>query len=253
MTQPLRPIESADNPFFKSLTKILTGRGIRKHGTALVSGPKVVEEFLRRSPESCLAWINTARQPGPPLDLPDTVAWYQLSGALFREVDVVGTNAPMLLVKTPEMASWNAADGFAPGCNLLVPFQDPENVGSVIRTAAAFGVTSVILLAECAHPYHPKALRASAGAVFQVTLLEGPSLADLPPDLPVVALSPEGRDIHGADFPDAFGLLPGIEGPGLPHHFRDESLSIPLADGVESLNSATATAIVLYLWRRSQE
>lgn len=246
-----RRIESEDNRFFKRLAATLTGRGIRKHDVALVSGPKMVDDVLRLLPGQCEAWISASKQPPPPDQMPARVAWYELSPRLFRKLDVYGTGAPLLLVKTPTIEPWHPDQGFAPGCNLLVPFQDPENVGAVIRSAVAFGVKNVILLAECAHPYHPKSLRASGGAVFMARLRRGPSVDELPDDLPIVSLSPEGRRVDGFDFPARFGLLPGVEGPGLPDRFRSRALSIPMPGDVESLNAATATAIVLYLWSQS--
>jgi tRNA G18 (ribose-2'-O)-methylase SpoU len=244
-------IESGDNPLVKRLRRLQSGRGIRKYGSAVVSGPRLVEEFLSRAPQRCEAWIDTAKHAPPPDGLPAGVAWYRLSGQLFREIDVVGTNAPLLLVRVPELPKWDPGEGLESGCTLLVPFQDPENVGTVIRSAAAFGVERVVLLAECAHPYHPRALRASAGAVLGVDLFEGPSLDELPDNTALVTLSPEGRDIAGFRFPEAFMLLPGIEGAGLPPRLRERALSIPVSDAVESLNSATATAITLYLWRQA--
>ena len=54
------------------------------------------------------------------------------------------------------------------------------------------------------------------------------------------------------EFPQGFGLLPGVEGPGLPDRFRAHALAIPMAGNVESLNAATAAAIALYLWSRSR-
>lgn len=247
-----RRIESSDNAAYKEMVKLLSGRGIRKQEAALVSGSKIVADVLSTMPERCEAWIATARHAPPPPQLPAQAARYELSGALFRDIDVSGTDAPILRVRTPAIEAWDAAAGLPDGVSLLVPFQDPENVGAVIRSAVAFGVDRVILLEECAHPWHPKALRASAGAVLHATLRSGPPLPDLPPSLPVVALSPEGRNIAGVTFPDTFGLLPGIEGPGLPAAFRANAVSIPVSGGVESLNAATATAIVLYLWSRGR-
>jgi tRNA G18 (ribose-2'-O)-methylase SpoU len=246
-----RHIESDSNAVFKGFRKILDGRGIRKYGTALVSGQRITTEVLRTHPDLCEAWISTRGHPAPPPALPETAAWYELPPGLFREIDVTGTHAPLLLVRVPRFEEWEPSDGFGPGCDLLVPFQDPENVGAVIRSAAAFGVHRVILLAGAAHPFHPRSLRASSGAVFQVPLLGGPSLDDLPPGLPIVALSPDGADIGAAEFPESFGLLPGIEGAGLPEALRARAFSIPLSADVESLNSATATAIALYIWNRS--
>lgn len=250
MDHATRHIESEDNGVFKNLMKLLSGRGIKKQGSALVSGPRVVADFLRMSPERCEAWIGTSRHAPPPAELPATAARYRLAPQLFRAIDVAGTDHPILLVRIPPLDAWKSEAGLPDGVSLLVPFQDPENVGTVIRSAVAFGVDRVILLSECAHPYHPRALRASAGAVLQATLLCGPSLHDLPRDLPILALSPEGADIADVVFPEHFGLLPGMEGPGLPECCRRGAVSVPVAPGVESLNSATATAIALYLWSR---
>jgi tRNA G18 (ribose-2'-O)-methylase SpoU len=133
---------------------------------------------------------------------------------------------------------------------VLVPFQDPENVGALIRSAVAFQADHVVLLAECAHPFHPKALRASGGAVLGAPLLQGPALAALPDSLPVIPLSGEGADIAGFRFPAQGALLPGMEGPGLPAAWRERGVSIPIA-GVESLNASVAAGIALYLWRRA--
>jgi tRNA G18 (ribose-2'-O)-methylase SpoU len=122
----------------------------------------------------------------------------------------------------------------------------------VIRSAAAFGAAQVILLAESSHPYHPKTIRASGGAVFRARLLQGPPLKDLPQDLPIIPLSSEGKDITSIEWPHVFGLLPGAEGPGLPEFWRKRAVSIPMQAGVESLNAAVATAIALYVWAMSR-
>jgi RNA methyltransferase, TrmH family len=145
---------------------------------------------------------------------------------------------------------WTPQEGFCPGCSLLVPFQDPENIGAVIRSAAAFGVSQVILLSESAHPYHPKALRASGGVVPHVHLRQGPSLNDLPQNLPVLALSAEGTDLGAVEFPAAFGFLLGLEGQGLPDGWRPAAVRIPIQPQVESLNAAAAAAVALYEWAR---
>ncbi len=249
-TRSFRRIESEDNRLFKQLAQTLTGRGIRKHDAALVAGSKIIADILRASPRIAQAWIAAPKMAPPPADLPAHAAWYELAPRLFKKLDVNGTGAPLLWVTPPALATWLPKDGFAPGCTVLVPFQDPENVGAVIRSAVAFGATHVVLLEEAAHPYHPKALRASGGAVFLATLRRGPSLRALDEALPIVALSAEGADVAGFEFPPRFGLLPGVEGPGLPERFRKHALSIPISGAVESLNAATAVAVALYVWSR---
>lgn len=246
-----RAIDSEQNPTFKDIKKLLTARGVRKQQRAIIAGSRQVDEVLKKFGRRCDAWIAKADHNPPPDHAPEHLAWYQPAPALFEVLDVNGTNAPLLMVKIPEMGTWRAEDGFADGCNVLVPFQDPENVGTVIRSAVAFGAARIILLAESAHPFHPKAIRASGGAVLNARLYQGPSLEKLPADLPMVCLSGEGTDIADCKFPAAFGLLPGVEGTGLPAHLRDQAVSIPISEAVESLNAATAAGIALYLWSRS--
>ncbi|HMA85038.1 MAG TPA: 16S rRNA (guanine(527)-N(7))-methyltransferase RsmG [Desulfosalsimonadaceae bacterium] len=247
----IRKIESEQNDTFKELKKLLTSRGIKKQERALVAGAKQVREIMRDFPDRCDAWLSEGSHQAPPEEAPDTLSWYQLSPKLFQELDVNGTQSPLLLVTTPRVGKWQRYDCFPEGCTLLVPFQDPENVGAVIRSAVAFGVKSIVLLAESAHPYHPKAVRASGGSVLYANLYQGPSILELPDDLPIIALSGEGKDIAECAFPEAFGLLPGVEGTGLPEHLRANSVAIPVSDAVESLNAATAAGIALYLWSRS--
>lgn len=241
-------ITSRQNPEFKRLRHLLSGAGIRKEGRAIVSGKKLVDEVLRLYPERAAAWVTSGtRGPEPPVP---RLVHLPLAPDLFGELDVFGTHAPLLVVTPPTPPPWDPAAGLPPGRSVLVPFQDPENVGAVIRSAVAFEADHVVLLAECAHPFHPKALRASGGAVLGAPLLQGPSLSALDPGLPVIPLSGRGADITRFHFPAEGALLVGMEGPGLPPPWRERAVSIPVA-GVESLNAAVAAAIALYLWRRA--
>ncbi|RPJ71272.1 MAG: 16S rRNA (guanine(527)-N(7))-methyltransferase RsmG, partial [Desulfobacteraceae bacterium] len=244
----VRTISSDQNPFYKELKRLLTGRGVRKASRALVSGEKLVMEILSAHPRLGQAWVSGPEQPPP--EAAAGLEWYQLAPGLLKEVDLFGTRAALLVIRLPEMRPWAPSEGFPAGASVLIPFQDPENVGAAIRSAAAFGAAQAILLAESAHPFHPKALRTSGGAVLSLPLRQGPALEAIPPDLPIVALSAEGSDIRQAEFPAAFGLLAGMEGPGLPAAWRRRAVRIPIRPEVESLNAAAATAVALYEWRR---
>jgi tRNA G18 (ribose-2'-O)-methylase SpoU len=238
-------ITSRQNPLVKDLYRISTGRGVKRLRKTLVSGRRMVEETIRELPDQLEAWITA----GPDMKAPPSgLAHHRLSPEIFREIDVFGTHGPLLLVRTPRPGIWNPAEGLPPGMSVLVPFQDPENVGAVIRSAAAFEVDRVILLEESAHPFHPKTIRASGGTVLRVPLFTGPSLSDIPTDLPLTPLSQEGADIAGHRFSDPCGLLPGLEGPGLPSVWRGRSISIPMSRDVDSLNASAGVAIALYVW-----
>ena len=246
----IKVIESESNAIFKDLKKLLGGRGVKKQAKTLVCGTRLVAEVMERSPERCLAWISAGERHPPPSDAPCDLQWIQLAADLFQALDAFGTKHPIVLFDVPAPELWRPEDGLLSGCSLLVPFQDPENVGAVIRSAVAFDVDRIILLAESANPFHPKAVRTSAGTVFSARLLQGPSLSEIPQNLPVIALAAFGQPLNQAQFPKSFCLLTGMEGPGLPPRWQANAVAIPMAPHVESLNAAVSTAIALYEWRR---
>jgi TrmH family RNA methyltransferase len=126
---------------------------------------------------------------------------------------------------------------------------DPGNLGTLLRTADALGPAFVALSAGCADPTGPKALRASAGAVFRVPLAafeEAPA--------PRVALVPQdGVPLPELDLPERVSFVLGAEREGLPDDVLatcEVRATIPQAGAAESLNVAVAGAIALYEWRR---
>jgi len=241
---PDREITSENNSTFKVLRSLLSGPGITREGQALIAGVRPVGEILGQFPERAVAWVSTADEPPPRAGLP----WLRLKKALFREIDFAGTKRPMLLVTAPALPRWSNDLAWPEGCTLFIPFQNPDNVGALIRSAAAFGVARVVLTEGSANPFHPKASRAAGTALFQLPLFTGPSLAALQElAKPLVTLSMEGRPLSDVLFPPSFALLPGAEGPGLPETLRGTTcVAIPMQAGVESLNAAMATTIVLY-------
>ena len=244
----IREASSESNPMIRLCRDVLAGRGVRKHGKAILAGPRLVSEVLARFPERVEAWLTDTKGPAPPVE---GIEWIRMADPLFKSIDISGTHAPLALVTVPEMPEWSDDEPWPEGCTLFVPFQDPENVGAVIRSAAAFEAARVVLLREAAHPFHPRSARAAGPALFQVPLWHGPSIEELRSNhVPMIALATDGSAIASEPFPDRFGLIPGLEGPGLPQHLREgPRRRIPIAPGVESLNAATATAIALHAWR----
>ena len=248
-----REISSKHNPTFRKLLKLLTGQGVKEYGQALMAGPKQVGEILKNFPDRCAAVILRENERDSRENVSESVPRVYLSPSLFRELDLYGTDRPLLLVRVDAFPRWRPKDE-SKGCTLFVPFQDPVNVGAVIRSAAAFGVSRLVVLKEAAHPFHHKSMRAAGSTLLRLPLFEGPSIEALHQSkIPIITLSPKGKDIRRFRFPTAFGLLPGLEGPGLPPNLQGlTALSIPMAAGVESLNAATATAIALYVWQSNK-
>lgn len=233
-------ISSEANSQFKHWQSLLKPRGIRDAQEALIFGEKVTAEVFAelRQTQQVLGWIKAG----------ETV-----STSLFDKLDVFGTRAPILWIRVPDFGSAEDFKVVAGEVALVLPFQNPENVGALIRSAAAFGVKRVLLTEECAHPFHPKSVRAASGALLRMSYFRGGPLADL--DLPsdtAVGLSAEGEAIDRFAWPKGGILVPGIEGPGLPEGLRRQLrlVSIPMAAGVESLNGMVATSLALYEWRK---
>ena len=128
-------------------------------------------------------------------------------------------------------------------CLALWRLADPGNVGTLVRTADAFGAC-VALSDGCADPLSPKALRASAGAIFRVPLLSW----DERPDRCVALVAHGGTPLGEADLTPPLTLVLGSERAGLPDEevTRCDKASIPLPGEAESLNVAAAGAIALY-------
>jgi TrmH family RNA methyltransferase len=126
---------------------------------------------------------------------------------------------------------------------------DPGNVGTLIRTADAFGPASVAVSSGCADPTGPKALRASAGAVFRVPLARFEETSR--PRIALVA--DQGVPLHELGLGDAVTFVLGAEREGLPEDVIrdcDEVAHIPQSETAESLNVAVAGSVALYEQRR---
>ena len=120
---------------------------------------------------------------------------------------------------------------------------DPGNVGTLVRTADAFGA-AVALSSECADPLGPRALRASAGAIFRVPLAGWDDITGRQ----VALVAHGGQPLAEADLSRPLTLLLGSEREGLPASLITDrhKVTIPLPGGAESLNVAAAGAIALY-------
>ncbi len=154
----------------------------------------------------------------------------------------------------------------APLLVVLAGVQDPGNVGTILRTAAAFGATGAATAASgisgTANPFSPKALRASAGAALHLPVLAGMSLPILLAQLKVAGVRTLASSVHEprdgeqpllapweVDWCQPVALLVGNEGAGLPEEVErsaDARIRIPMASGIESLNAAAAAAVVFY-------
>ncbi len=139
---------------------------------------------------------------------------------------------------------------------ILDRLQDPGNVGTLIRTAAGAGFDGVVLLGEGADPNQPKALRASAGAIFKIPVTEVPSpeikqfISELESSFSIYKAEPRGgKNYRQVAFGKKCALILGHETRGVSPELGEipiTSVSIPLTREIESLNVAAAGAILVF-------
>lgn len=143
---------------------------------------------------------------------------------------------------------------------LLHGLEKPGNIGAILRSADSVGAAAVIVLGRGADIYGPNVIRASQGSVFHVPLLEADE--DEARDwlksqgVRLFSCTPEAKkSLWEADFSGRVALLLGTEHEGLPPHWRDDehAISVPMRGSADSLNVATAAAIVLYEALRQSE
>lgn len=134
-------------------------------------------------------------------------------------------------------------------CVFLDEVKDPSNVGAIIRTAAAAGINDVYL-ADCADAFNPKAVRASMGGIYKVSLHSGTREEILPViDKPFVIADMGGKNVFTREKRGDFCLVIGNEGRGVSERLKrlaSETVSIPMQNGMESLNAAVSAGILMY-------
>ena len=223
----------------------------------MVETPKLVHEVLASDLAVQHVFVRAGSSVGPDLDAACTplgVPVYQLYADTFDKLADAQTPQPAMAVAAAPALDFDHRFSDAPGGLLvLVDVSDPGNVGTLIRTAEAAGCTGVVVAGETADVLSPKVVRASAGSVVRVPL------AELDADWLVTALHGAGYDVvataldgdHYTDVDADGGVawLLGSEAHGLRGDLAvaaDRSVAIPMAGAVESLNVATAGAVLAF-------
>lgn len=248
---PLRRISARDNPEFK---RFLAVRARKNRDLILVEGQKLVGEAIRSGLGiEILAVAEAERAATNQFAARSQVVF---APSLMKGLSDVETHQGiMALVERPHFdSSWLLRrDAFL---LILDGVQDPGNVGTLLRSGEAAGVSGVLLTRGCADPFSPKALRASAGSAFRMPhlqdLLPDELLSRLPDGLRVVAAvaDKEAASIFGdKDLALPLALALGSEGQGLGALIEQAAtarIRVPFAASVESLNVAAAGAILMF-------
>ncbi len=219
----------------------------REQNSFLCDGEKLLDEALDYGARiDCVLWSEKATRT-----LQDGVEQYTCPIDLLQYISPLkNSRGPLFSVRLGEKGS---AEGIK-NALVLENVQDPGNVGTVIRTAAAMGVSAVILLGDCADVYNPKTVRSTMGAIFRQRIIEADYsqleqiLADNSLTLVGAALSGAAKDIRTLDLSSA-AVAVGSEGSGLTKALLDmcqTQLMIPMEPNSESLNAAIAASIIMW-------
>ncbi|MCC7403717.1 MAG: RNA methyltransferase [Bdellovibrionales bacterium] len=243
----MKVISSKFNSRYRYWKDLLDARGLKKSEDFLIIGRKLVPEFLTRHPECIREILVNEPSQIEGLPLASAAQAYLLERTLFKQIDVFGTNFPIAIGRQSPLEKWDAK--LPPvGLEVFSALGDPSNLGALLRCCEAFAVSKVILLEESAHPFHPKAVRASAGSCYRVQLEWGPSIHQ---DLGAAfALDQSGQSLADFEWPLNGRLLFGEEGAGLPSNKKTQTLlRIPMQQSLESLNAVSAASIALFHYR----
>jgi len=250
MIQP-QLISSRHNPQFKRWVSLLESQGSKTHAQCLVSGTKLREEIIQDSHTSICEILLPLSYENKGLHSSQDKS-FTLSKKLFDELDVFGTQAPLVVCANPAISPFDLTKPPL-GLEILCPIGDPGNLGALLRSCRAFGVRTVILLREAVYPFHPKVIRASSGAVFVQSLSHGCSISELakPERLKwIIPLDMEGEDIATLAWPQHVRLLIGEEGMGIPSLPYSQRFSISQIHTAIPLNATVAGSIALHAYRQ---
>jgi RNA methyltransferase, TrmH family len=276
LSEAMVEITSPANPRIKRARELHASAGRKKHGLFLMEGPRLLETLLDIGGEEMLP-VEVFYQPellrrtekGRTLleRLLRTPALAQrrveVSERVIEALSDAQTSQGIVSVLpialfAPARLRANRSAVSRPALLILDDIADPGNMGTILRTALAANVDAVLLTANCVDPFNPKVVRAAAGAHVALPIetdMSWPAIVERVaqhcPEGPRVLLAEAGspHTYYGQNLTRPFALITGNEAHGPSPQARalaTLTISIPLANGVESLNAAMATGIILY-------
>jgi TrmH family RNA methyltransferase len=264
---PVRIVQSKQNPRLKELRRALAqpGRGARDAagGLAGIEGPNLIGEAVRAGLAiECVFVAQDAERLLHEFELAPETEVLLLPAEILASALTTETPQPIAALVRPTQWSWRDilpgiledTRKFMPLVLILAGIQDPGNLGTIVRSAEAFGASGVVALPGTVSAWNPKAVRASAGSVFRVPLLAA-GVEECFTQLrkaDVTVWTTAARDaieVDRADLARPTALIIGNEGNGVPPEVAAQAsgrLTIPCPGPVESLNAAVAASVLLY-------
>jgi TrmH family RNA methyltransferase len=258
-TARLRPIEGRHNALVKELRKAFAHGELTPEGYCAIEGLRIVEEAIRSGLKFGAVFFSSSAATIAERLLPqigNRVDTLLLPDKLFA--DTVPSETPQGVAALVLCKKFSLADVLSKAQNgpllAIAGVQDPGNLGTILRSAEAFGAAGAILGAGTVSPYNSKVVRASAGSVFRLPAVRA-KLPEALVEMRAQKIRLFATSSHkGTSLPDArmsgpLAIFIGSEGAGLPRDLlaqMDELVAIPHSSAVESLNAGVAASIVLY-------
>ena len=258
----MKRVSSRDNPRFKRVCALAhTARERRRSGLTVLDGPHLIRAALEAGIVPRELWVSHTGQTQPEIAvlvsaMTDDTDCVCLDDDLFARASPVASPTGLLaLIALPAPPEAIRHGDWV----ILDQVQDPGNLGTLLRTAAAAGVAHALLTPGCAQAWSPRVLRAAMGAHFVLPISEQVDpvgmLREYAGMVVATGVGTAARSLYEADLTGAVAWLFGAEGAGLSAVLlarADAVVTIPMAARVESLNVAAAAAICLFEQRRQR-
>jgi TrmH family RNA methyltransferase len=262
----LRHVSSGQNTLVKDLRKALSQGEPTEAGYLAVEGVRMIEEAIRSGLRFQAVFFSEAGSAHASRLLPQIAS--QVETLLLPDevfLSAASTESPQGVAALVRLRPHKLEDLLESGPDPLLVgvagIQDPGNLGTIIRSAEAFGARAVLLGEKTVSHFNPKAVRGSAGSLFREPLIRlklGESIPALKRQgvRVLTTSSHKGKPLQEADFTGPAMIVVGNEGAGVPPEIlslADELVTIPHSPRVESLNAGIAASILLYEAARQRQ
>ena len=243
-----------DNKYVKMALKLKTKKYREEEGRFIVEGIRFVEEAILSGYIDYILFSQKLFKTSDPeramnVDCPK----FEVETELLKEI--CDTENPQGIVAVVKKKNWKFHEEANDFIVIADGIQDPGNLGAIIRTADAAGAGAVVTTKGTVDVYNDKTLRATMGSIFHLPIISAPDFNELAKSLidmgyEIYAASLESsKYIYDCDFKGKSALILGNEANGIPQEhmeFVTQKIKIPMPGGSESLNVASAAAILIY-------
>lgn len=255
----MREIRSKDNKIFKECQKLSQKKYRDKEGLYLIEGENLIAEV----PEKDLVYVFF--REGQERHIFDLQDQYVVAAQLFDKLAQTETSQGILaVVRKPKLTAEDLAVRIGADDNVVVMdrLQDPGNIGTIIRTAEGAGYQAVITVKGTGDVFSPKTIRAAAGSVFRIPILQVEDnhalrkLTDRMGKKLVVTGFHTDKYYYDEDLSKGIALVIGNEGNGVSDELMDMAdiiVKIPMDGHLESLNASVAAGILMYETKRKRD